>query len=155
MKKKLLLNVILFILLFVSVLSFTSTSKAVDISDPDLELDATQQKEILAAYDLDKNGIIQSRDVTKMKQEIQKNGQRKYTNNEAYLLQRLCVFDCKFTWSEATVNRLRYFYRYIDMGQLLYIEYFPNGSGKIIAHINNHGRFIRVTYDYEKYGGRF
>ena len=36
MKKKLLLSVILFISLFVSVLSFTSTSKAIDISDPDL-----------------------------------------------------------------------------------------------------------------------
>ena len=155
MKKKLLLSVILFISLFVSVLSFTSTSKAVDISDPDLELDATKQKEILAAYDLDKNGIIQARDVTKMKQEILKNGQTKYTNDEAYQLQRLCVYDCKFTWCQATVTRLRYFYRYIDMGQLLYIEYFPNGSGKIIAHINNHGRFVRVTYDYEKYGGRY
>ena len=79
-----------------------------------------------------------------------KNGQGKYTNYEAYKLQRLCVFDCQFTWCEATVQRLRYFYRYIDMGQLLYIDYFPNGSGKIIAHINMHGRFIRVTYDYEK-----
>ena len=155
MKKKILLSVILFIGLFVSVFSFTSTSNAVDISDPDLELDATKQKEILAAYDLDHNGIIQARDVTKMRQDILKNGEKNYTNNEADRLQRLCVFDCQFTWCQATVNALRYFYRYIDMGQLLYIDYFPNGSGKIIAHVNMHGRFIRVSYDYAKYGGRY
>lgn len=154
MKKKFVLSVVLFVSLFVSVLSFTSQSKAVDISDPDLRLDATKQKEILAAYDLDKNGIIQSRDVSKMLQEINVKKSGKYTDKERELLQRLCVHDVKFTWCEATVSRLRYFYNYLNMGQLLYIEYFPNGSGEIIAHINNHGRFVRISYDYSKYHGR-
>lgn len=66
MKKKLLFGVILFTTLFVSILSFTIQSKAVNLSDPDLELSASEQKDILAAYDLDKNGILQSRDVSLM-----------------------------------------------------------------------------------------
>ena len=154
MKKKLLLSVILFVGLFVSVFSFTSTSKAVDITNPYLELDATKQKEILAAYDLDHNGIIQARDVSKMKQDIAKNGERNYTKAEADKLLSLCVYDLQFTWCNATVTRIQKLYDYIDMGKLLYIDYFPNGSGKIIAHVNIHGRFVRVSYDYCKYYGR-
>lgn len=153
MKKKLVLSLVLFISLFVSVYSFTSKSSAVELAD--LELDETQQKEILTAYDLDKNGEIQSRDVSLMLQEIHVKKSGKFTDNERYLLQRLVVHDVQFKWSTATVTRLSSFYRYINMGKLLYIDYFPNESGKIIAHINVRGRFIRVTYDYEKYGGRY
>lgn len=154
MKKKLLLSIILFTSLFVSVFSFTSTSKAVDISDPDLGLDATRQKEILAAYDLDKNGVIQSRDVSKMKQDIKKNGEKNYTNDECYMLQSLVVYDLKFVWCNVTATRIQKLLDYIDMGRLLYIDYFPNGTHKIIAHVNIHGVFVRVSYDYGKYGGR-
>lgn len=146
MKKKLLLSVILFISLFVSVFSFTEKTSAVELGD--LGLNETKQKEILKAYDLDHNGKLQSRDVTKMKQQ-------NYSKEEIDLVQKCIVHNVKFTWCNVTIDKLRYLDSYISMGELLYIDYFPNNTGKIIAHINIKGRFVRVSYDYNKYGGRY
>ena len=154
MKKKLLLSVILFVGLFVSVYSFTGTSKAVELSDSHLNLDATQQKEILTAYDIDHNGKINAKDVALMRRNIAQYGERTYTTAESKNLQWLCVLELKFTWCTGEATSMKKFNEWISMGKLLYIDYFPNGSNKIIAHINIHGRFVRVTYDYGKYGGR-
>lgn len=153
MKKKLLLSTVLFITLFTSVFAFTNKSSAVELDE--LGLDSVQQKEILAAYDLDKNGKLQSRDVSLMLREIRVNKSGKFTEEERAMVQRCIVHDVQFKWYNAEVSRMKYFDDYISMGRLLYIDYFPNGTAKIVAHVNCNGRFTRVTYDYGKNGGRY
>lgn len=154
MKKKLLLSIILFVGLFVSVFSFINPSSAVTLDD--MGLTQEQQKDLLIAYDLNKDGKITSRDVSLIKQSIYIKKENRFTEAECTLVHRLVVKDLRFKWyRNNTVTKLRYFDQWISMGKLLYIDYFPNGSGKIIAHINIHGRIFYVSYDYDRYGGRW
>lgn len=143
MKKKLLFGVILFTTLFVSILSFTIQSKAVNLNDPDLELSASEQKDILAAYDLDKNGMLQARDVSLM---MKKN----YSNEEIDLVQRCLVYDMQFSWSYKSVYSLSNLFKSMENNKVLYVE-LSTKEQKIVAHLqttDNLHDFIVVTYKY-------
>lgn len=153
MKRKLLFSIMLLVGLFVSVFSFTNSSSAKTTND--MGLTEMQEKDLLIAYDLNKDGKISSRDVSLIKQSILRK-EKKFTEAECTMVHRYVVKDLRFKWyTNNTVTRMRYFDRWISMGKLLYIDYFPNGSGKIIAHINIHGRIFYVSYDYDRYGGRW
>lgn len=152
MKKKLLLSIILLVGLFVSIFSFTNSSNA---ATNDMGLTEMQEKDLLIAYDLNKDGKISSRDVALIKKSILRK-ENIFTEEECTMVQRYVVKDLRFKWyTNTTVTRIRYLDSWISMGKLLYIEYFPNGSSKIIAHINIHGRIFYVSYDYGTYGGRW
>lgn len=147
MKKKLLFGVILFITLFVSILFFTIQSKAVNLSDPDLELSKSEQKDILAAYDLDKNGILQARDVSLM---MKKN----YSKEEISLVQNCLVYNMQFAWSYKTVYSLSDLFNAMENNKVLYIERSAKDQ-KIVAHLqttDNLHDFKVVTYNYGKSG---
>lgn len=147
MKKKLLVSVVLFVSLFVSVLCFAGKSKAVNLDDPELELTASEQKDILSAYDLDHNGKLTARDVTKMKQ-------NNYSNEEIRLVQRCLVHDVQFIWQYKTVNSLSDLFNSIKNHKFLYVEHLANEK-KIVLHLQTTDRvhdFVNVTYTYGNYG---
>jgi len=147
MKKKLLFGVILLVTLFVSISCFTIQSKAVNLNDPDLELSASEQKDILSAYDLDKNGKLQARDVSLM---MKKN----YSKEEINLVQNCLVHNMQFAWKYKTVYSLSDLFKAMENNKVLYVEISAKDK-KIVAHLQTTDKFhdfIVVTYNYGKIG---
>lgn len=147
MKKKLLVSVVLFVSLFVSVLCFAGKSKAVDLSDPDFDLTASEQRDILAAYDLDHNGKITSWDVSLMKK-------KNYSQYECSMVQRCVVHDMQFMWQYKTVNSLSSLFDKMKNNKFLYVEH-SIANRTIVVHLQTTDElhdFVNVTYKYGNNG---
>lgn len=154
MKKKILLGSILFVSLFVSVFSFTNSSYAYTKKSNEFVLTVEQENDLLKAYDLNHDGKISSRDVSKMKQLVAK-GNKDFTAEECILVQRYVVKEMPFKWMrEIEADSFNELYKNISSGKILYFDYFSNGSSKLIVHVNKHGTFYYYSYDYAKHNGR-
>ena len=144
MKKKILVSIVLCVSLFVAIYSFTTQSKAVNLNDPDLELTVSEQNDLLAAFDLDHNGKLQSRDVTLM---LKNN----YNKEEVNMVQRCIVYDMRFIWSYRQVYSLNSLFESMKNNEVLYTENLTK-EGKLVVHLKAKDRkycdFIVVTYNY-------
>lgn len=148
-RKKLLVVAVLFISLSAVFLAQTNNVKAAIIGPVYPEnLTASQRKDIITAYDLNKDGKITTRDVALMK----KAGT--YSSQECSNVQYYVVQLVKFEWCTIEATSMKQFNKFIGNDRVLYFEYFPYGTSKIIAHVKRGSRFVSIVYDYAKYRGR-
>lgn len=148
-RKKLLLTIVLFISLSGVSLAHTCNVQAATARPiyPE-DLTESQRKDIIAAYDLNKDGEITIRDVAMMR----KAGT--YCDEECLNVQAYVVQLVKFQWCTMEATSMKQFDQFIGSNKVLYFEFFPNGTSKIIAHVKMGTNFYSIVYDYAKYRGR-
>ena len=130
---------------FLSVI-YNYNKKNSTITDID-NLSISQKRDIIKAYDMDRNGKITSRDVALMRRA------GTYSQEECLNIQKYVVQLVNFNWCTLEVSSENQYNNIISNNKILYSERFYSSKrivSKKVAHIKYGNTFVSVVYNCNK-----